>query len=419
MRSAILGAVVVLALVANAQAKPLAGTIRDIPSAHVHVRQAPVAHAANLPYNGGPVLHANRTHLIFWEPEGSGLTFEPGYESLVANFLVNVGADSHWPTNVYGLTGQYRDSLGPAVYESTYGGAVVASDRLPSNGCLEPPITGPGWSVCLTDSQLQAELEHVVSADRLPTGGNEIYFLLTPNGLGSCADSTSTSCALGGSLSGYCAYHSVSSKSGLLYAVIPYNAVQGHCQSDNPRPNGSTADPAISSVSHEHSEVVTDPQGNGWIDPSGQENGDLCITSFGPNLGGSGGGAWNEVIHGGRYYLQEEWSNEDSSCQPRDESDVLSFSAPAQVATNKRFLLTVSAQDPDGAIVAYRWFFGDRTTGRGRVVSHVFRRAGVYRVVLRTTNQAGNWGFYAATLRVSAGIFRRCAPTNRGCATSR
>ncbi len=33
----------------------------------------------DLPYNGGPVLHSNRTHPIFWEPAGSGLTFDPGY----------------------------------------------------------------------------------------------------------------------------------------------------------------------------------------------------------------------------------------------------------------------------------------------------------------------------------------------------
>ena len=81
---------------------------------------------------------------------------------------------------------------------------------------------------------------------------------------------------------------------GLLYAVIPYNAVPGHCQSDNPRPNGSTADPTISTISHEHSEMVTDPVGDAWIDSSGSEDGDLCLTSFGPAIGGSGASAWNE-----------------------------------------------------------------------------------------------------------------------------
>jgi len=40
------------------------------------VQRARVADLRVLPYQGGPVLHWNRTHLIFWAPEGSGLTFE-------------------------------------------------------------------------------------------------------------------------------------------------------------------------------------------------------------------------------------------------------------------------------------------------------------------------------------------------------
>ena len=208
---------------ASAQADPIAGAVPDLPSAHV--ARPPRAHAANLPYGGGPVLHSNRTHVIFWQPSGSGMTFDPGYEGLIELFLRRVAADSHNPLNVYGLTGQYSDSQGAAGYASGYGGATLATDRLPRNGCIEPPVTGPGWSVCLTDRQLQAEIEHVVAGHHLPTGPTDVYFLITPKGLGSCTDTSSTSCALGGSDSGYCGYHSESSNDNLLYAVIPYNAV--------------------------------------------------------------------------------------------------------------------------------------------------------------------------------------------------
>jgi hypothetical protein len=396
----VVGAVAVAALFsAPAQAKPIAGVIRDLPS-HATVRHSPRAHAANLPYGGGPVLHSNRTHVIFWEPSGSGLTFEPGYGSLIEGFLVNVAADSRRPTNVYGLSGQYGDGSGAAAYDSRYAGAVVASDPLPASGCVEPPVTGPGWTVCLTDSQLQAEIEHVVRADHLPTSPADVYFLVTPKGLGSCTDARSTSCALGGSVTGYCGYHSQSSDGQIVYAVIPYNAVSGHCQSDNPRPNGSTADPTISTISHEHSETITDPAGDAWIDGSGNENGDLCITSFGPAIGGSGATAWNEEIHGGHYFLQEEWSNENGSCQPRDEWDTVSFSAPARAAQGKRVTFTAHARDPDGWIVSYAWFLGDGRTAAGRSVRHAFVRAGVYKVVLRTTDRAGNWAYYARAMSV-------------------
>jgi hypothetical protein len=179
-------------------------------------------------YEGGLVLNTNRTHLIFWQPSGSGLMFDPGYIPLVEQFLGDVAAASHSTSNEYGITGEYYDVAGPAAYASTYGGAVLDTDPLPPNGCTEPALTGPpGWSTCLTDAQLQAELLHVISIDHLPHGQTNIFFLVTPNGFGSCTDSSSSSCALGGSDNGYCGYHSATA-SGIVYAVIPYNAVSGH-----------------------------------------------------------------------------------------------------------------------------------------------------------------------------------------------
>jgi hypothetical protein len=347
------------------------------------------------------VLHSNRTHVIFWQPSGSGMTFEPGYESVVQTFLTDVAADSHDPSTVYGLTGQYTDARGPAVYASRYGGAVLATDPLPPNRCSEPPATGPGWSVCLTDAELQREIGHVIRANHLPTGPTDVYFLVTPNGLGSCIDSSSSDCALGGNAAiGYCAYHSVTAIGLVPYAVIPYNAVSPHCSSDNPRPNSSTADPALSSISHEHSEMVTDPAGDAWIDGSGMEDGDLCVATFGSPIGGSGPTAWNEDIHGGHYFLQEEWSNHSGGCQPRAKADRASFRAvpvPSHVDT---IAFRAHASDPQGRIVSSRWFFGDGRRGSGRVTVHRYARGGSYRVVLRVTDSWGNWGFYARGVAV-------------------
>jgi PKD domain-containing protein len=387
----------------SARGNPRAGLVPDAGAHSARIsRQA--AHAANLPYGGGPVLHWNRTHVIFWQPTGSGLTFDAGYTPLVETFLRNVAAASRDPSSVYGLTGQYHDNQGPAAYASTYGGSVLATDPLPPNGCVEPPATGPGWRYCLTDKQLQREIEHVVRSDHLPTGTADVYFLVTPNGLGNCSDTASTSCALGGDANGYCAYHSQTDDGLVLYAVIPYNAVPGHCQSDNPRPNSSTADPALSTISHEHSEMITDPSGNAWIDPqSDNENGDLCLTSFGPSIGGSGSSAWNEVIGGGHYYLQEEWSNADGACQPRARLDSVTFGTAPARRRAAGMAFTAHARSAHGAIVFYQWFFGDRRLGGGRRTTHRYAHPGAYRVVLRTTDSWGNWAFYARTVVVSAG----------------
>ena len=404
----VLAVTVAAALPASVSASPILGLARDVSSAphlRAHAARARTGDQGNLPYGGGPVLHANRTHVIFWQPSGSDMTFDPGYMQLIETFLQNVAVASHRPDNVYGLTGQYTDGFGPATYDSTYGGFVLATDPLPSNGCVEPPITGPGWTTCLTDSQLQTEIEHVVRTDHLPTAAEDVYFLVTPNGLGSCTDSGSTSCALGGGTTGYCGYHSQTADGVVLYAVIPYNAVSGHCQSSNPRPNASTADPTISTISHEHNEMVTDPVGDAWIDGSGSEDGDRCITDFGPPIGGSGDTAWNEVVGGGHYFLQEEWSNEDHGCEAQDEPDQIAFAWERALAGAPE-RVTGHARDPDGAIVAYQWFYGDGATGRGRVARHTFRRRGIYRVTLRTTDRAGNWAFYTRTVRVAAASAR-------------
>jgi hypothetical protein len=390
--------VAVLAAAGPAYARAPGGFVPDLPpGTHLHLRA--IAHAGNLPYNAGPVLHSNRAHVIFWQPSGSGLTFEPGYEWLVGRFLRDVAADSHLPTNVYGLSGQYRDSGGPAAYNVTAGTNVVARDPLPPNGCVEPFVTGPGWTVCLTDQQLQEEIDRAIAAAHLPVTGHEVYFLVTPRGLGSCTDSTSTSCALGGMPNGYCGYHSQTS-AGALYAVIPYNAVPGHCPSGNPRPNSSAADPAISSISHEHNEMVTDPFGDAWVDGFDQEDGDLCVTNFGPVLGGTGSRAWNQVIHGDHFFLQDEWSNENGACEPRDESDRVWFSAPARALVHSQIHLRAHGRDPDGAIVGYMWFFGDHRSVRGRFAAHRFARPGRYRIVLRVTDRAGNWAFSARSIGV-------------------
>ncbi len=385
---------------------------------NLHLARAHEAVAAELaavPYGGGPVLHSNRTHVIFWQPEGSGLTFDPGYETLIEGFLRNVAAASRSPANIYGLTGQYADRAGPAVYASTYGGAVVAGDPLPHNGCVEPAATGPGWSVCLTDEQLQREIEHVVRSYHLPTGPTDIYFLVTPNGLGDCAYTGSDSCALGGDINGYCGYHSQTDDGLVLYAVIPYNAIPGHCQSENPRPNGSAADPAISTISHEQSEMITDPLGNAWIDAgSGDEIGDLCLTSFGPPIGGSGMSAWNENINGGHYFLQEEWSNHNGGCEARAQSDRIGFRAGLTGGRSLSVGFVAHGSDPQGRILVYRWFFGDGHSATGWRAVHRYGRIGVYRAILRTTDSWGNWSYYAATLTVARVRGRPSLETNVG-----
>jgi PKD domain-containing protein len=370
------------------------GAVPDVPTGtHLPVPRASArGSAAALDYQGGSVLHSNRTHVIYWQPRGSGLQYDPGYQALVERFLSSVAADSRKPTNVYSLSGQYHDSGGPAAYNSTYKGAVLTTDALPPNGCVLPP-TAPPWSVCLSESQLQAKIAHVVAVNHLPTQASDIYFLVTPNGFGSCRGTGPEDCSLGGSAyNGVCAWHLFTPDRRILYANIPYGEVPPHCQSGKPRPNGNPADETVSYLSHEHIEILTDPYVSSWADPSGMEIGDVCQTSYGRTLGGSGGSVWNQSIHGGRFYLQQEYSNDNGGCASRDESDHVSFST-RHAKARKKLKLSGHAHDSDGRIVAWTWFFGDGKLGHRRVANHKYKQRGVYRVTLRTTDSSGNWAF--------------------------
>jgi hypothetical protein len=424
----LLVATVAIAGIATASARPARsvragrlGTVPDLAGATAKPPPsfgAPRARVADtLPYRGGPVLHSNVTHLIFWQPAGSGLTFDAGYMQQIETFMTNVAADDHLTTNVYGISGQYSDSQGPAAYDTTYGGAVVDTDPLPTKGCnmpLAPPLdTGPGWSDCVNDNQIEAELGQIVSADSLPTASNEIYFVLTPSGLGSCYDNGPDQCSDGGAgpdpnnpYNSYCGYHSAT-PTGLLYAVIPYNAVAGHCQSSNPRPSGTTADPVISTISHEHAETVTDPLGDAWVDPSGNEEADLCAQSYGAPLGGSvtSGTAWNEVINGAHYWLQEEWSDESgtttsTACQPKAPTDSISATIPRRVYGDRAVKLKVTAHAPFGSIVGYEWAFGDGASAKKGTVTHVFRTAGTFTVVALSIDAFDNYAVGGRVIRV-------------------
>jgi hypothetical protein len=389
-------------LVPAAQAKQwLAGVVPDVAASDVptgnNALAMPWAGIANLSYQGGPVLHSNRTHVVFWQPAGSGLTFDRGYEALVTRFLKDVAADSHRTTNVYSISGQYRDGRGPAAYASRFGGAVVARDRLPRRNSCAEPSTAPHWTHCVDDQQIENEIGRAVRTHR---SARDIYFLLTPRGLGSCEFRGPDNCALGATApGGYCGYHS-STPDGLLYAVLPYNAVAGHCQSENARPNGNAADPTISTLSHEHNETVTDPFGTAWIDGNSEEEADLCLTDFGHPLGGSGDGTYDEAINHHHYYLQEEWSNRQRSCQPRVWPIHASIAARKRARAGTPIRFTGRASDPNARITSYTWFFGDHHTGHGRRPKHAFSRPGVYRVVLRTSDHDALWAFAARKLRI-------------------
>ena len=205
----------------------------------------------------------------------------PGYQTLVERFLADVAADSHQPTQrlrperaVPRLQRSRPCTTRPTAAPS------LATDPLPANGCREPRSPDRhGVSASATASS-RTSSEHVIGVDRLPATGRDVYFVVLPTGSARArAAGPETARSAAAPRAASAAITRPSSDGTLLYAVLPYNAVSGHCQSGNPRPNASPADPTISTISHEHNEIVTDPFGDAWVDGSGNEKADLCIAT--------------------------------------------------------------------------------------------------------------------------------------------
>jgi hypothetical protein len=263
--------------------------------------------SGDLHWNGGPVMHTNKTYAIYWAP--SGYSFPSGYQTLINQYFTDVAADSGGTQNDYGIDTQYYDGGGNIQYSSTFGSSVSDTHSYPSNGC---PAYG-GFAKCLTDAQLQSEIASVVTAQGWPKNGTTMYFLFLPSNVGSCFDGTGSQCAY----TYYCAYHDWFNSGGeIIYASQPYAHVSG-C-STGQSPNANAADDTINVVSHEHNEAITDPQPNtAWADNLNYEIGDKCAWTFGTKLGGTSGSEYNEIINGDHYYLQEEYDNASHSCLQR------------------------------------------------------------------------------------------------------
>ncbi len=254
-----------------------------------------VGNAGNpLLYHGGPVMTTNKTYAIYWVP--SGYSIASGYDTTINQFFTDVAHDSNMGTNVYAVDTQYSSIQ----YNSTFGGTYTDTTAFPSSGC---PIYEGDINECLTDAQIQTEVDNAIAHNGWTRNGTNMFFVFTPAAVGSCFDSSGSECAY----TAYCAYHGTTN-SGAIYANQPYAAHAGCDEGQYPNGSSNQADPTINVTSHEHNEAITDPQLNAWYDASGSEIGDKCAWNFGP-LSGANGSEYNQTINGHHYFLQMEWSN--------------------------------------------------------------------------------------------------------------
>jgi hypothetical protein len=254
------------------------------------------------------------------------------YKNIITSYLGDVAKDSGGTHNVFAVSNEYYGNNGQIHYNVKLGPVLTDTTPITSGCTLDAADTtgiyadGSGYSACVDDTQLTAEVDSITAAKGLPHDLSHIYVVYLPKGVETCFLPGSTTSTDGGQActinhqptAAYCAYHSTDTNSA-VYANLSYpiyaSPVGFTCGSDArfpavESPNGNPdADTEVSPTSHEILESVTDPDvETGWYDAAGFENGDECAYVYGSTRGASGG-YYNQVINGGHYLTQEEPSN--------------------------------------------------------------------------------------------------------------
>ena len=255
---------------------------------------------------GGPTVGFAQSHPIFMVPM-DGSCPAPSCWGDPLTFLDEYGESglSHVADQYVGESGDERYTLGDA-FAITY---------------TPTPSTAP-----LTDANIRA-IVHAVASFAGETGYNHVFHVFLPPGQDECFTAAATTCYSPDvpASFGFCAYHSsVTFKDigHVLYSVEPFQNVLG-CQVRAGTVNGQLIDSTNSTLSHELTETITDPDGDAWLNFTDngmflEEIGDECDLLFiDPNTLNIFGDPTEFRVGKHRFATQPEYSNEDHGCAVR------------------------------------------------------------------------------------------------------
>jgi hypothetical protein len=183
----------------------------------------------------------------------------------------------------------------------------TTNNRYPVNATLLS-ATISVFSNLISQNQLFTVLHTAVATTHL-SGNGHIYNLFLKPGLDTCFDFGSCYSPDVPSQFAFCAYHgsiTFSDVGHVIFTVIPFQHTPG-CGDDlsglTPL-NAVPIDDTATTLSHEESEAITDPDTNGWFnDQFGLEVADNC-----------GGFRATEALNGHNFLIQPEYSNAAGAC---------------------------------------------------------------------------------------------------------
>ncbi len=409
-------------------------------------------------YHGGSVLPENETYVLTWDPQRNYWATTRQY---VEQFLSDVATASGSFATPYAVTPQYTMANGTvrAQNRSLFAGGCIdygtssgspsgdtcqfganhpsgSGNNYPANGCSvsgnnvwtgQPngPLSTTSNDVCLTDAQIQGELQSTMPQMGLP-GGNvpgysPLVVVLTPPGVEVCLDSAGNVCsansAAGSTDAQFCSYHSQVNVNGtdVAYVVQPWTAQWGKGNGcDEPdAPNITTpvdvttlaqevGAKLVSPLSQGQLAAIVNPALNGWYGEDGAEINDNGCFPLNNGLD-------NVTIAGNTYVLQREFNNAGAI-----ETDPNALPCTDWIELNPAFVVPGPVEPGDnvlfdGSVTAsalmvhnagYSWNFGDGTTGTGPSVYHTYSQGGNYSVTLTVTDRGGNTAHITQTVQV-------------------
>lgn len=324
-------------------------------------------------YHGGTTMTGGITiHTIFWtggkDPfEGKPPGAPHNYIGMLKQYLTDVAAASTGTSggtctkadcNVFTVEPQFGWGTTPGgitsgqntVHYNGSADSLIDTQPYPpkSQQCASPQNT----AICITDAQVQAEVNRVINATGGTRGLHDIWYVFTPPNVDECISSgVCETNAYGG-------YHSVSDlgQGPTIYAYTGDPIVESRTVTEpGSDPQGyPDAEHVIDIISHEVNEAMSDPEGVGYMDPNGFEIGDKC--EFGPQFGtplgfASDGSPYNQVVNGHKYLIQEMWANRDNANKPDCVRATKNTSTPLPLpqVVVKQFSSTVSGNTENNA----------------------------------------------------------------------
>jgi hypothetical protein len=212
------------------------------------------------------------------------------------------------PQYAWGTTPGHITSGDYTVFYSSSADAILDSHAYPAKArqCKSPRHL----SVCLTDGQIQQEVNRVIQTHGGARGLHNLWYVFLPPGVDECISGN----ACGSN--DFLGYHGISDlgHGPTIYAISIDPSIEGPVSHGDPE-GFPDAESAIDVASHEVNEAESDPKGLGYMDPNGFEIGDKCELSYSKALGHAGphNSAYNQVINGHNYLIQDMWANNNNN----------------------------------------------------------------------------------------------------------